>query len=89
MDGTNTESRQPTADSRQPTAGLCTLTAAESQVLAELAEEYTHREVAKRLFMSPNTVKSHVARIRKKLGVHSTKEAAHIYRAEKITPLGG
>ena len=45
------------------------LTAAELKVLHLLPTNLRHREIAERLFVSPNTVKTHAASIYRKLGV--------------------
>jgi DNA-binding NarL/FixJ family response regulator len=37
-----------------------------------VAEGYTNKEIAGRLYMSPKTVESHRATAMRKLGVHST-----------------
>lgn len=51
------------------------LTGRERQVLRELAEGCTNREIAHRLHVTPETVKSHVAAILGKLGVRHRTEA--------------
>ena len=51
------------------------LTAAELQVLRMLPLDLTYPEMATRLFVSINTVKSHTSSIRRKLGVGSRSEA--------------
>jgi ATP/maltotriose-dependent transcriptional regulator MalT len=48
---------------------------AETAVLQLLAGDLTTREIAERLFLSPNTVRSHVHALYAKLGVHSRAEA--------------
>ena len=55
-------------------AGL--LTRREVEVLRLLGEGHTNAEIAKRLFISPKTVEHHVARIYRKLDVHSRSQAA-------------
>jgi DNA-binding NarL/FixJ family response regulator len=59
---------------------LGALTARERQVLACLADGAGRREVARRLHMSPNTVRTHVQNLMSKLGVHSTLEAVALTR---------
>ena len=68
---------------------LDALTRSELDVLALAAEAFTQAQIAEKLVVGRETVKTHVAHIRKHLGVHSTREAVRIYRAQKITPLGG
>ncbi len=55
-------------------AGL--LTRREVEVLRLLGEGNTNVEIGKRLFISPKTVEHHVARIYRKLDVHSRSQAA-------------
>ena len=52
------------------------LTPRERDVLRLLATGSTDREIAAALFVSPRTIQTHVANIRKKLGVGSRTEAA-------------
>ena len=58
------------------------LTPAESTVLAELAAGLSNKEIAARLGISPNTVKTHVARVLEKLGARRRTEA--ILRAREL-----
>jgi DNA-binding NarL/FixJ family response regulator len=51
------------------------LTLRERQVLALLADGASNKSMAKRLSLSPNTVRTHVQNILGKLGVHSRLEA--------------
>lgn len=59
-----------TAGSRSP------LTAREQQVLELLVGGVTNREIADALFVSPRTVKAHLASIFEKFGVHDRTAAA-------------
>jgi two-component system NarL family response regulator len=52
------------------------LTSRELEVLSLLTEGASSKEVARRLHVSQNTVRSHVQNILSKLGVHSRLEAA-------------
>ena len=52
-----------------------TLTRKELEVLARLAEGRTNREIAEALYVTPATVKSHLAHIYVKLGVAGRQEA--------------
>ena len=53
------------------------------QEVAPLLGEYTEQEIAGRLCVTRDTVKDHARSIRKKLHVHTSREAGRIYR-EKI-----
>lgn len=65
-----------------PADELAELTARELEVLGELADGHTNREVARRLFISEKTVGAHVTRIYAKLGVHTRVQAsAVLFRA--------
>ena len=55
------------------------LTAREQDVLDQLASGARNREIADRLMLSEDTVKTHLSRIYKKLGVHSRGEAITTY----------
>jgi DNA-binding NarL/FixJ family response regulator len=54
---------------------LATLTSREREVLAHMADGAGRKEVAERLHLSPNTVRSHMQNLMAKLGVHSALEA--------------
>jgi len=67
---------------------LAALTPREREVLACLAGGDGRRDVAERLYLSANTVRTHLQNLMAKLGVHSTLEAvALIRRAEIATPV--
>lgn len=59
---------------------LAGLTVRERQVLAYLAEGLGRREVAERLNLSANTVRSHLQNLMGKLNVHSSLEAVALAR---------
>jgi len=59
---------------------LARLTARERQVLACIAEGASRTEVAERLNLTANTVRTHLQNITAKLGVHSTLEAVTLTR---------
>ena len=50
-------------------------TAAELAVLRLLASDLSAREIGEQLFLSPNTIRSHIRTIYRKLGVHSRPDA--------------
>jgi DNA-binding NarL/FixJ family response regulator len=67
---------------------LAALTPRERDVLTCLAEGAGRREVAERLHLSANTVRTHLQNLMAKLGVHSTLEAVAISRPhlEQVRP---
>jgi DNA-binding CsgD family transcriptional regulator len=56
--------------------GWDALTAAERRVCALIGEGLTNREVARRLFISPETAKTHTAHILQKLGLRNRSQVA-------------
>ena len=71
----------------RPTAvgGLDALTAREREVLAQIAEGRSNREIARLLNMSEKTVKTHVSSVLAKLGVADRTQAAlHAVRENGI-----
>ena len=67
---------------------LALLTPRERQVLACLAEGDSRHQIAGRLNLMPNTVRTHLQNILAKLGVHSTLEAVALTRAWPVRPDG-
>ncbi|MGB5757572.1 MAG: LuxR C-terminal-related transcriptional regulator [Acidimicrobiales bacterium] len=63
------------------------LTAAERRVLRFLPTNLRQREIADRLFVSTNTVKTHTASIYRKLGAASRSEAVEVALAAGILPV--
>ena len=61
-----------------PDDELAALTARELEVLTELADGHTNREIAQRLFISEKTVGVHISRIYAKLDVHSRVHASAV-----------
>jgi DNA-binding NarL/FixJ family response regulator len=59
-----------------PPPGLAQLSAREEEVLKLLATGETNRQIARRLFVSEETIKSHVAAIFRKLEVSDRTSAA-------------
>lgn len=72
-----------------PTPGPVTpeLTPRETQVLRCLAAGIGRTEIARHLFMSPHTARTHMQRILAKLDVHSALAAMAIARNAGLTPL--
>ena len=62
---------------------LWTLTSREGEVLLRLEEGLTNGEIAKKLFISEGTVKSHVHQILKKLKVRDRNEAVRILQLQR------
>jgi len=56
-----------------------TLSHREHQVLTLVREGLTNAEIAERLYLAESTVKSHLASVFTKFGVHSRKEAAAVF----------
>lgn len=54
---------------------LAALTTREREVLAHMADGAGRKEVAERMHLSPNTVRSHMQNLMAKLGAHSALEA--------------
>jgi DNA-binding NarL/FixJ family response regulator len=67
---------------------LARLTPRERQVLACLAEGAGRNQIAERLNLKPNTVRTHLQNIMSKLGVHSTLEAVALTRSWSWPPEG-
>ncbi|MFO8174203.1 MAG: response regulator transcription factor [Longimicrobiales bacterium] len=65
---------------------LSSLTAREGEVLMLLDEGLTNREIAKKLFISEGTVKSHVHQILRKLKVRDRMEAVRVLRLQRAAP---
>ena len=55
------------------------LTERERDVLALVAEGFTNREVARRLFISPATVRTHLEHVYEKLGVRTRTAAVRVF----------
>lgn len=64
-----------------PEPGIEPLSGREMQVLELVAEGLTNREIAQRLFVTPDTVKTHTSNIYAKLNVHSRAQAVVRARA--------
>lgn len=84
--------RQRAASSREaasaPIPGT-RLSAREIEVLGLLQTRLTSAEIAQELFISPNTLKSHVKSIYRKLGVESRRDAIRVSRGTAHPGRGG
>jgi DNA-binding CsgD family transcriptional regulator len=58
----------------------------EQEVLALLADGLSNREIAERLFVSPNTVKTHIASLYAKLGAARRTDAVRRARELRLIP---
>lgn len=67
---------------------LAALTPREREVLACLADGDGRRDVADRLYLSANTVRTHLQNLMAKLGVHSTLEAVAVSRRTQLHGAG-
>ncbi len=62
------------------------LTRREREILALVSEGRTNAEVARLLWLSPETVKFHLAHVFRKLGVHARSEASRWARVHDVSP---
>jgi LuxR family maltose regulon positive regulatory protein len=60
------------------------LTPREREVLVLLQGALTLREIAAALHLSPNTVKTHIQALYRKLGAHSREEAVVVARRDQL-----
>lgn len=58
----------------------------EHEVLELLARGHTNREIAEALFVSPNTVKTHLSNVYDKLGVSRRTQAVRKARSLRLIP---
>jgi two-component system NarL family response regulator len=65
---------------------LSELTKREGEVLLLMDEALTNREIARRLYISEGTVKSHVHQILRKLNVRDRNEAVRVLRLQRAAP---
>jgi LuxR family transcriptional regulator, maltose regulon positive regulatory protein len=80
------EVRERLATMRRTGLGASSLTTAELRLLPLLATHLTFPEIAERLYLSPNTVKSQAISIYRKLGVSSRSDA--VRRVQQLGLLG-
>lgn len=62
------------------------ITARELEILEAIAAGLSNREIAERLFVSENTVKTHAARVFDKLGARRRTQAVQRAKEERLIP---
>jgi LuxR family maltose regulon positive regulatory protein len=80
LEGDRQEQR-PLAEAGETETLIEPLSDREVEVLELVAEGLTNREIARRLFLSPHTVRAHTSNIYSKLNVHNRTEAVARARA--------
>jgi two-component system NarL family response regulator len=80
------EFKQMSQPDRGPVSTL-RLTERELEVLRLVAQGLNNKDIAKRLFISENTVKNHVRNLLEKLQLHSRMEAVLYAVREKLVEL--
>jgi len=62
------------------------ITPRELEILGLIAEGLSNKEIAEKVFVSENTVKTHVSRVFDKLGARRRTEAVQIAKASRLIP---
>ena len=62
------------------------LTPRELQILGLIAEGLSNKEIAERVFVSENTVKTHASRVFDKLGARRRTEAVQLGKSWRLIP---
>jgi len=68
------------------TRGSLGITPRELEILELIAEGLSNREIAARVFVSENTVKTHSSRVFDKLGARRRTQAVQLARARRLIP---
>ncbi len=61
--------------SKDPLEGVDALTQREIEILSLVADGFSNREIAEKLMVSDNTIKYHMKKVLRKMGVHNRTEA--------------
>ena len=72
-------------DRKRPSSGWDSLTPTELDVVRLVATGASNREIGEQLFVSPNTIKSHLAHVFAKLGVSNRAELARVATERGLT----
>ncbi|WP_315766948.1 MULTISPECIES: response regulator transcription factor [unclassified Bradyrhizobium] len=78
--------RRPIRNFASLTAASAHLTAREQLVVGLIVEGLTSKQIARRLAISPLTVRKHRENVMRKLGVHSLAELVRVVRTLGIAP---
>ena len=78
------DEREPTQRTGREVAVLPVLSPREREVLGELARGATYADIAAALFVSENTVKTHVSSLYSKLGVSRRSKALAVARGLRL-----
>lgn len=68
----------------RPRVPLTALTPRETEVLAHLSRSRSYEEIAVSLSIDVETVRTHARRVRRKLGVQTSRELVGVYVAERV-----
>jgi DNA-binding CsgD family transcriptional regulator len=72
----------------RPRVPLTALTPRETEVLAHLSQSRSYEEIALSLSIDVETVRTHARRVRRKLGVQTSRQLVGVYVAERVDPEG-
>jgi LuxR family maltose regulon positive regulatory protein len=80
--------RSPTTASREPVSEQDELSPSELRVLRYLPTNLTRPEIARELYISVNTVNTHIRNIYAKLGAHDRSSAVQRARGRRLMSVG-
>jgi LuxR family maltose regulon positive regulatory protein len=78
------ERSHPGADAARPDPALDALSGREREILTYLPSHRSQGQIAAEMYVSINTVKTHIRAVYRKLGVASRSEAVSVARAQKL-----